>query len=137
VILLWHGKQPIGICIFSAPQAAISLRNRFFGLKGAYRSHQLAQLNRKLWVLSRVVLHPTYRGAGLGAGFVRAACQHCEIPWIETLSALGRIHPFFERAGFQFVGIIRKKLDHHEFSEPGYWILRNRDHIPSPSDLIP
>src|SRR5437868_14139190 len=99
-------------------------------------------MNRQLWLLSRVVLHPTYRGAGIAAAFVRRACELCPAPWIETLSAMGRINPFFERAGFVRVGVIRKELDNgggayrrrlsaeslakSRFSEPVYYVFDNR-----------
>lgn len=59
-------------------------------------------------MLARVVLHPTYRGAGLAGPFVRRACRLCPVPWIETLSAMGHLFPFFERAGFVRVGVVRK-----------------------------
>jgi hypothetical protein len=55
-------------------------------------------------MLSRVVLHPTYRGAGIAADFVRQSCQLSGYPWIETLTQLGHIHPLFEKAGFLRVG---------------------------------
>jgi hypothetical protein len=32
----------------------------------------------------------------------------CPVDWIETLSAMGRANPFFERAGFTRVGVVRK-----------------------------
>ncbi len=66
---------------------------------------KLQALNRQLVLLSRVVLHPTYRGAGLAAAFVRAACRACRWPWIETLAEMGHLHPFFEHAGFVRVGV--------------------------------
>jgi ABC-type ATPase with predicted acetyltransferase domain len=65
-------------------------------------------MNQELWLLARVVLHPTYRGAGIAAEFVRRACALCPAPWIETLSAMGHASPFFERAGFVRVGVVRK-----------------------------
>jgi ABC-type ATPase with predicted acetyltransferase domain len=94
-------------------------------------------------VLSRVVLHPTYRGAGIAAAFVRRACETCPVPWIETLSAMGRANPFFERAGFARVGVIRKSGQpgygaysrdgvsaatkaKSRFSEPVYYVFDNR-----------
>ena len=126
VTLLWHNERPIGICVFCAPAAALRLRRRFFSLgsqggittplgagaggtgRGLQRSLALKKLNQQLWVLSRVVLHPTYRGAGVAAAFVRQCCASCNVPWIETLSAMGHLNPFFEKAGFQRVGVIRK-----------------------------
>jgi len=107
-VLLWHGQEPVGICVFSAPAASLKLRSQFFGLNNARSGEALCALNQQLWLLSRVVLHPTYRGAGVAAAFVRKACATCPVSWIETLSAMGRINPFFERAGFVRVGVIRK-----------------------------
>jgi hypothetical protein len=98
--------------------------------------------------LSRVVLHPTYRGAGLAAAFVRRACQTCPVSWIETLTAMGQANPFFERAGFVRVGVVRKgrkprgdaaiaygkrgvrvsaeTIAKSRFSEPVYYVFDNR-----------
>jgi len=99
-------------------------------------------------VLSRVVLHPTYRGAGIAASFVRRACQTCPVPWIETLSAMGHANPFFERAGFVRVGVIRKRKNKRggaygsghlsaessaksRHSEPVYYVWDNRTNLTS------
>lgn len=71
-------------------------------------------LNRQLVTLQRVVIHPTYRGAGLASAFVRKACELCPFPWIETMSQMGQIHPFFESAGFQRVGVIRVESESRE-----------------------
>ena len=90
-----------------------------------------------------MVLHPTYRGAGLAAAFVRKACETCPVPWIETLTAMGRANPFFDRAGFIRVGVIRKSgkpgygaysrrgvsaetRTKSRFSEPVYYVFDNR-----------
>ncbi len=143
VVLLHHGEEPIAICVFASPAAALTLRSRYFGLTGQRTDASLAGLNHQLWLLQRVVLHPTYRGAGLGAGFVDAACRLCPVPWIETLSAMGRVNPFFERAGFVKVGVIPRTgkaggmygrgtkltaetVAKSEFSEPVYYVRDNR-----------
>ncbi len=142
VVRLLHGEEPIAICVFSTPAAALTLRSRYFGLTGKLTDVTLAGLNRQLWLLQRVVLHPTYRGAGIGAGFVEAACRRCPVPWIETLSAMGRVNPFFERAGFVKVGVIPRTgkagmygkgtkltaetVSKSEYSEPVYYVRDNR-----------
>src|SRR5581483_11407922 len=102
--------------------------------------------NRQVWLLARVVLHPTYRGAGIAAAFVRQACRTCPVPWVETLSAMGRVNPFFERAGSVRVGVVRKgrksgrahgaygggrrltaeSAAKSRFSEPVYYVFDNR-----------
>src|SRR3954464_3705633 len=108
VVLLWHSDEPIGICVFAAPAASLHLRNRYFGLHGRHSSLHLSSLNRQLWLLARVVLHPTYRGAGIGAAFVREACRACRGRWVEPLAAMGHASPVFERAGFARVGAAGK-----------------------------
>lgn len=60
-------------------------------------------------MLSRVVLHPTYRGAGIASAFVRKSCATCPFPWIETLAQMGRINPFFEKAGFVRVDVPQRR----------------------------
>jgi GNAT superfamily N-acetyltransferase len=106
VIVLWHDAEPVGICVFTAPAASLTLRSRHFNLSNPRSRTALAALNQQLWLLARVVLHPTWRGAGIAAAFVRRACEMCPVPWIETLSAMGHANPFFERAGFVRVGVI-------------------------------
>jgi ABC-type lipoprotein export system ATPase subunit/GNAT superfamily N-acetyltransferase len=147
VVLLGHKDEPVGVCVFCTPAASLSLRSRYFGLSGRRSETGLAALNQQLWLLARVVLHPTYRGAGIGAAFVRRACQTCPVAWVETLSAMGHVNPFFERAGFLRVGVLRgrKRVGRHgsiygrrgtrvsaeteaksRFSEPVYYVFDNR-----------
>ena len=140
VVLLWHHSDPVGICVFAAPAAALRLRSHFFGLKQPRSGLALAALNRQLWLLQRLVLHPTYRGAGIASAFVRRACELCDVDWIETLSAMGRTNPIFERAGFTRVGMVRKDAIPHDdprrfrfrFSEPVYFIFDNRGQAAHP-----
>lgn len=142
VIVLWHGAEPVGICVFSTPAASLVLRSRFFGLSDPRSALALAALNERLWLLQRVVLHPTYRGAGIASAFVRRACQLCDVDWIETLTAMGRANPFFERAGFVKVGTIARTgkagqfgpragiaadtARKSRFSAPVYYVFDNR-----------
>ena len=134
------------MCVFASPAASLTLRSRYFGLHRPRSREHLAALNRQVWLLARVVLHPTYRGAGVAAVFVRRACRTCPVPWVETLSAMGRVNPFFERAGFVRVGTIRKgrrsrgphgaygggrrlsaeSAAKSRYSEPVYYVLDNR-----------
>ncbi|QDT36114.1 ATP-binding cassette domain-containing protein [Stratiformator vulcanicus] len=104
VTVLWHDDRPIGICVFASPPLSLAQRNRFFRRKSRWSRLGLRVLNRQLVHLSRVVLHPTYRGAGLAAAFVRQSCEAVPFPWVETLAAMGNINPLFERAGFTRVG---------------------------------
>ena len=141
--MLWHGGTPVGIVVFGTPAAALSLRSRYFGLRNPRSGLGLQSLNSQLWLLQRVVLHPTYRGAGIASDFIRRACGLCDIDWIETLSAMGRANPVFERAGFTRVGAVKRSRSANgayggraklsaetraksRFSDPVYFVFDNR-----------
>jgi len=147
VILLWHGREPIGIVVFATPAASLALRSRYFGLKNPRSGVAMQSLNSQLWLLQRVVLHPTYRGAGIAADFIRRACELCAVDWIETLSAMGHANPVFERAGFVRVGVVKRSGSSNgayggnakpsaetraksRFSEPVYYAFDNRNRRP-------
>jgi len=49
--------------------------------------------------ISRVVVHPQWRGLGLAVRLVRRGLATMTTPYTEALAAMGRVHPFFERAG--------------------------------------
>lgn len=110
VTVLWLDEQPIGVCVFTSPATALSQRSKYFGLSGQRSRVKLQALNRQLVTLSRVVLHPTYRGAGMAAWFVRESCRTCSWPWIEALAEMGHLNPFFERAGFVRVGVTKSTI---------------------------
>ena len=147
VVVLKHGVTAIGICVFAAPAAALAVRSQYFGLSGPRTRLSLDALNRQLWVLARLVLHPTYRGAGIAARFVRQVCRECPIDWIEALSAMGHANPVFERAGFTRVGIVcrasrttaggqfgrrgRRANVPERHGEPVYYVFDNRKKLAS------
>lgn len=102
--VLWDGEEPVGMCVFVAPAKSLTHRNRYFGLTGRWSRLGIRAISGQLVTLSRVVLHPTYRGAGNAAAFVRRSCELCGSAWVEALAAMGEFNPFFERAGFVRVG---------------------------------
>jgi len=55
------------------------------------------------WI-SRVVVHPIYRGCGLAVRLVRHALRTARTSRIEALAVMGAIHPFFELAGMKCYG---------------------------------
>ena len=143
VIVLWHAEWPVGIIVFGTPAASLALRSRYFGLKNPRSSLGLQAMNSQLWLLQRVVLHPTYRGAGIASDFIRRACERCDVDWIETLSAMGHANPVFERAGFKRIGTVIRSgsatgaygshaklsaetVRKSRFSDPVYYVLDNR-----------
>jgi len=75
--------------------------------------HALAECNTRAARIARVVIHPDYRGEGLGHTLVSAALRWVSerhIPEmrrskviVETVAMMARYNPFFERAGFRYL----------------------------------
>ena len=104
VNLLWHGAEPIGICVFGCGPLSSSVRNRLFGLRGKMTRQWGKWINRTFTSVARLVLDPRYRGAGIAAAFLRRACRLAPWPWIELVSEMADLVGFCESAGFRRVG---------------------------------
>ncbi len=92
----------VGVLVESLP--ALSCRMRDEALDHRYGAHlppsaRAALLNEEVRCISRVVVHPQHRGLGLAVRLVRAALASATTRYTESLAAMGRVHPFFERAG--------------------------------------
>ena len=61
------------------------------------------RLNRELRTIAGVVVHPRYRGIGVGRRLVRWALQHAGTRYVEATAQLGHLHPVFLRAGMHAV----------------------------------
>jgi len=96
--------RPAGVIVYSMPLPNVALRNRatnnrYLGLGDRCRGLQL--LNREMRWISRVVIHPQYRGIGLARYLVEQTLERAQTIMVEALAAMGRVNPFFERAGMK------------------------------------
>ena len=94
-------RQVAAVLVESLP--ALGCRLRDLALGGRYavgdRRQRARLLNAEVRCISRVVVHPQWRGTGLAVRLVRAALDTATTPVTEALAAMGHVHPFFERAG--------------------------------------
>ena len=154
-VLLWHGDEPIGICMVGPAALNSSARNAAFGLRGLRGPGKARLINDQFASVSRLVLDPRYRGAGIGALFLRRVAETTDKPWVELASEMANLVPFAEAAGFRRMGIGRDKLDSGDarcwygpkkdrqrswpgflrrvrFSRPGYFVFDNRAFVVTP-----
>jgi ABC-type lipoprotein export system ATPase subunit/GNAT superfamily N-acetyltransferase len=99
-----HGApDPAAVLVISPP--LLNVRGRNLATAGRYlpanRSAGTALLNAEIECISRVVVHPIYRGCGLAVRLIRHALADARTPLTEALAAMGTIHPLFERAGMR------------------------------------
>ncbi|MEX0885635.1 MAG: hypothetical protein WD009_04270, partial [Phycisphaeraceae bacterium] len=91
-----------GVLVESMPALRCAMREWAMGdrygswLSGGERAKLLAAEVR---CISRVVIEPRWRGLGLAVRLVQWALNTAQTPVTEALAAMGRVNPFFERAG--------------------------------------
>lgn len=95
-------RPPIAVLVESLP--ALSCRMRDWALRGRYGgwltpAERAKLLNDEVRCISRVVVHPQWRGQGLAVRLVRHALATASTPYTEALAAMGRVSPFFKKAG--------------------------------------
>ncbi len=99
----WGAPRLAAVCVVSPPVPYVRGRNRAFHGRyaGPDRAAARRRLNDEVECISRVIVHPIYRGLGLAVRLVRHAVETAEKPVVEALAAMGALHPLFERAGLQ------------------------------------
>ena len=95
-VLKRRDDEPIGVILYSWPPANVFGRKQALG-----KILTLRELNQKLAIISRVVLHPKYRSIGLGIRLVKETLPLVGRPYVETIAVMARYNPFFEKAGMK------------------------------------
>ena len=61
----------------------------------------MRELNEKLSIINRVVIHPKYRTIGLGGKIIRETLPLTGTPYVEMVAVMAKYNPFAEKAGLQ------------------------------------
>lgn len=61
----------------------------------------IRELNERLSIISRVVVHPKYRTIGLGNKLVRETLAFAGTPFVEMVAVMAKYNPFAEKAGME------------------------------------
>ena len=109
VRLLWDGPEPVGVCVLGFGALSSAARNRIFGLGQLGRREAARIVNCHFAAVTRLVIDPRYRGAGVAHRFLRAVCRQAPWPWIELVSEMAHLVPFAAAAGFVLAGVGRDK----------------------------
>ncbi len=111
------GAEIAAVLVVSPP--VISARGRNVATFRRYvscdRRAALAKLNAEVETISRVIVHPTFRGCGLAVKLVKHAIKTSPMPIIEALAAMGKIHPFFSRAGMKCAGVFKGPSQYYHY----------------------
>lgn len=95
--------NPVAVLVESLPALSCRLRDEALGGRyGHLRPRPRATLlNQEIRCISRVIVDPRWRGLGLAVRLVRHALSTATTRYTEALAVMGRVSPFFERAGMR------------------------------------
>jgi GNAT superfamily N-acetyltransferase len=93
-----------GVIVYTTPAPNLEMRRVALGevFSGfSDRRIALAMVNNNIRCISRVIIEPRYRGIGLASMLVRKTLKRLDMPIVEAMAVMGRVNPFFERAGMK------------------------------------
>jgi len=99
--LVFKGEL-IGVIVYSRSYLNLKPRNMIFGKRYVFTPgdiHTANLINEEIARISRVVIHPKFRGIGLGSYLVKETMPKVDAKVIEALAVMARYNPFFEKAG--------------------------------------
>ena len=95
IFCLRRKDELCGVIVYGYPPIAC------FGRKQVFPKMPIREMNKKLSVISRVVVHPKYRTIGLGSRLIRETLAHSGTPCVELIAVMAKYNPFAEKAGMQ------------------------------------
>jgi len=97
IFCLRREHELCGVIVYSYPPVTC------FGRRLVLPKMSIKELNKKLSIISRVVVHPKYRTIGLGAKLVRDTLPLAGTLFVEMPAVMAKYNPFAEKAGMQKV----------------------------------
>lgn len=121
----------IAVVVLSYPSLRCAARERVLGLSPPDGRQLAPFVNRNLRTISRVIVHPQFRGIGLASLLIRAACALADTPLVEAIARMGATHPLFERGGMKRCPTLS--------TEAAYFLYRASvsTELASPGSLLP
>jgi len=95
IFCLKRGEELCGVIVYAHPPPTC------FGRRLILPKMSMKELNEKLSIISRVVVHPKYRTIGSGAKLVKETLPLAGTPYVEMPAVMAKYNPFAEKAGMK------------------------------------
>jgi ABC-type ATPase with predicted acetyltransferase domain len=95
IFTLKRGEELCGVIVYCYPPPTC------FGRRLVLPKMSMKELNEKLSIITRVVVHPKYRTIGLGTKLVKETLPLVGTPYVEMPAVMAKYNPFAEKAGMQ------------------------------------
>jgi len=95
IFCLKRSDELCGVIVYNYPPPTC------FGRRLVLPKMSMKELNKKLSIITRVVIHPKYRTIGLGIKLVRETLPLAGTEYVEMPAVMAKYNPFAEKAGMQ------------------------------------
>jgi len=95
IFCLKRGEELCGVIVYNYPPPTC------FGRRLVLPKMPMKELNKKLSIITRVVVHPKYRTIGLGTKLVKETLPLAGTEYVEMPAVMAKYNPFAEKAGIQ------------------------------------
>jgi len=95
IFRLMRKDELCGVIVYSYPPPAC------YGRRLVLPRMPIQELNKKLSIINRVVIHPKYRAIGLGAKLINETLPTAGTPYVEMIAVMAKYNPFAEKASMQ------------------------------------
>jgi ABC-type ATPase with predicted acetyltransferase domain len=95
IFRLVRGDELCGVIVYSYPPPAC------YGRRMVLPKMTIQEMNKQLSIINRVVIHPKYRTAGLGAKLIRETMPLVGTRYVELIAVMAKYSPFAEKAGMK------------------------------------
>ena len=109
---LTYKNSVIGVIVYSNSYLNLKPRNMVFGDRYLFTPgdlHKAKLINEEIARISRVIIHPKFRGIGLGEFLVKQTMPNVNAKVVEVLAVMAKYNPFFEKAGMVKVEYTKQK----------------------------
>lgn len=91
--------EVIAVIVYTCPLLASAGRNAFTTRYKAATSEVARLLNKEVTLISRIIVHPKFRGIGLARRLIEKTLPLTGKGYVEMLTTMGSFNPFAEKAG--------------------------------------
>ncbi|MGE5556079.1 MAG: ATP-binding cassette domain-containing protein [Methanocella sp.] len=95
IFRLMRKDELCGVIVYSYPPPAC------YGRRLVLPRMTIQEMNKQLSIINRIVIHPKYRTAGLGAKLIRETLPLVGTRYVELIAVMAKYSPFAEKAGMQ------------------------------------
>jgi hypothetical protein len=104
---LTYRGETIGVIVYTLTFRALHFRNQLFP---EYKNN-IQKVNSDILRISRVIVHPKFRGIGLAQELIRQTLPLVNAKLVECVAAMAKYNPFFEKAGMTLAGKMELQPD--------------------------